>query len=87
MTVVVGVDGSPRSHSAVQAGQVRRRLVPGIAGRALVDVARSEDASLVVLSARPDGAVGWKIGPAGRYVLRNSPCPVMVVPGSSKVQS
>jgi nucleotide-binding universal stress UspA family protein len=148
MTVVVGVDGSPRSHSAIQAAaqearyrdmplmavmaystqgplgapaarplstlrtgaderitseamlddtirlvlgaqadEVRQRVVPGLPGHALVDAARSEDASLVVLAARADGALGWKIGPAGRYVLRKSPCPVLVVPDGSKAQA
>lgn len=148
MTVVVGVDGSPRSHSAVQvaaqearyrdmplmavmaysaqgplgapaarplstlrtsaderaaseamlddtirlvlgaqAGEVRQRVVPGMAGHVLVDAARSEDASLVVLAARADRPMAWKIGASGRYVLRNAPCPVLVVPDGSKART
>jgi len=148
MTVVVGVDGSPRCHRAVQiaaqeagyrdvplmavmaystqgvlgapaarplatlrtsaderavsegilgdmvrdvlgaqAGDVDQRVVPGVAGHALVDAARSADASLVVLASRANGAMGWKIGASGWYVLRNTPCPVLVVPDGSSARA
>jgi nucleotide-binding universal stress UspA family protein len=148
MTVVVGVDGSPRSHSAVrvaaqearyravplvavmaysaqgalsapaarplstlrtgaderaaseailadvirdvlgaQTRDVGQMVVPGVAGHALVDAARSAGASLLVLASRPNGAMGWKIGASGWYVLRNAPCPVLVVPDGSKARA
>jgi nucleotide-binding universal stress UspA family protein len=70
-----------------QAGDVDQRVVPGVAGRALVDAARRADASLVVLASRANGAMGWKIGASGWYVLRNAPCPVLVVPGDSKARA
>jgi nucleotide-binding universal stress UspA family protein len=61
---------------------VQCRVVPGPAGRGLVETAQSVNARLVILSARGDGAVARLIGTVSQYVLRNAPCPVLVVPTS-----
>ncbi len=141
MTVVVGVDGSPGSHTAIRlalqearcrgvpltaimayggesvlgapaarpvstlstateqreltqsaleqavtdalggdARQVQTRVVQGLPGRALVEAAHGAGATLIVLSARRDGTVSRLLGAVSQYVLRNAPCPVLVVP-------
>ena len=56
------------------------RTVPGPPGRALVTVAREADAQLIVLSARGGTAVARVLGAVSQHVLRNAPCPVLVVP-------
>ena len=67
-----------------QAGEVEYRVVAGIAGRALVEAARTADAELVVLSTRGEGGVSRLLGAVSQYVLRHAPCPVLVVPDASK---
>ena len=47
-------------------------------GRTLVDAARTLEAELLVLSSRGDGALSWLVG--SQYVLRNAPCPILIVP-------
>jgi nucleotide-binding universal stress UspA family protein len=59
------------------AGQVELRVVPGMPGRTLVDAARTLDAELLVLASR-EGALSWLLG--SQYVLRNAPCPILLVP-------
>ena len=49
-------------------------------GRALVTVAREADAQLIVLAARGDAAMARVLGAVSQHVLRNAPCPVLVVP-------
>jgi nucleotide-binding universal stress UspA family protein len=138
MSVVVGVDGSPKSHAALQAavqeaeyrkapvvavmaytvqrpsgapaGQplattraadepevveatlksevkaalgeaakdVELRTVAGLAGRGLVETARQLGAQLIVLATR--SSLTSILGTVSEYVLRNAPCPVLVVP-------
>jgi nucleotide-binding universal stress UspA family protein len=66
-----------------EADQVDMRVVAGPAGRRLVDVAREMDAELIVLAARGNGA-GWLLGTVSQFVLRNAPCPVLIVPETVK---
>jgi nucleotide-binding universal stress UspA family protein len=65
---------------ADDAPQVRARVVQGLPGRALIEAAHSTAATLIVLSARRDGTVSRLLGAVSQYVLRNAPCPVLVVP-------
>lgn len=59
---------------------VELRTVQGNPGHALVETARETDAQLLVLSARGDGAVSRLLGTVSQQVLRQAPCPVLVVP-------
>jgi nucleotide-binding universal stress UspA family protein len=59
---------------------VELRAVQGNPGRALVEAARETDAQLLVLSARGDGAMSRLLGTVSQQVLRQAPCPVLVVP-------
>ena len=65
-----------------QAADVELRAEPGIAGRILVEAARDADAELIVLATR--GSIARLIGSVSQYVLREAPCPVLVVPDASK---
>ena len=60
------------------AGRVEHRVVADLAGRALVHVAQTEDAQLLVLAARE--GIARVLGTVSQYVLRNAPCPVPTVP-------
>jgi nucleotide-binding universal stress UspA family protein len=55
------------------------RAVPGLPGRKLVETARATDAQMIVLASGLSGSVLG--GAVSQYVLRNAPCPVLVVPG------
>ncbi len=59
---------------------VMLRVEPGAPGRVLVHTARKLDADLVVLATRKEHAPSRLLGAVSQYVLRNAPCPVMVVP-------
>jgi nucleotide-binding universal stress UspA family protein len=63
-----------------QAGNVAYRTVVGLPGRALVAAARDVDAQLIVLAARGDARMARVLGAVSQHVLRNAPCPVLVVP-------
>jgi nucleotide-binding universal stress UspA family protein len=65
-----------------RARDVDMRVVVGLAGRRLVDAAREASAELIVLAAR--GSMSLFLGTVSQYVLRNAPCPVLVVPDASK---
>jgi nucleotide-binding universal stress UspA family protein len=65
----------------VDAGQVELRVVQGVPGRSLVEAARTVGAELLVLATRVDGVLSWLLG--SQYVLRNAPCPVLLVPEHS----
>jgi nucleotide-binding universal stress UspA family protein len=60
--------------------EVELRAVQGNPGHALVATARETDAQLLVLSARGDGPVSRLLGTVSQHVLRQAPCPVLVVP-------
>jgi len=61
-----------------QAGLAELRAVSGLPGRKLVDTARATDAQLIVLASGLSTSV--LAGAVSQYVLRNAPCPVLVVP-------
>jgi nucleotide-binding universal stress UspA family protein len=63
---------------------VQLRVEAGVPGRVLVQMARTMDADLVVLATRKEHAPSRLLGAVSQYVLRNAPCPVLVVPEASK---
>ena len=143
MTVLVGVDGSPRSYAALRIGKeeaslrqtelvammayggegvlgvpagrplatgrsdgedrelatstlrstlraalgtddgVQIHVAAGQPGRVLVETARELGAVMIVLATRKEGAPSRLLGAVSQYVLRNAPCPVLVVPEAS----
>jgi nucleotide-binding universal stress UspA family protein len=60
------------------AGQVEYLVVADLPGRALVHVAQTVNAQIVVLAARQ--GIARVLGTVSQYVLRNAPCPVLTVP-------
>ena len=65
-------------------GGVILRVEAGSPGRVLVDTARVHQAVMVVLSARKERTPSRLLGAVSQYVLRNAPCPVLVVPEAGK---
>ena len=63
---------------------IELRVEVGPPGRVLVDTARARQAVMVVLSARKERTPSRLLGAVSQYVLRNAPCPVLVVPEASK---
>jgi nucleotide-binding universal stress UspA family protein len=63
---------------------VQLRVEAGIPGRVLVQTARTLKADLVVLATRKEHAPSRLLGAVSQYVLRNAPCPVLVVPEANK---
>ena len=63
---------------------VTLRVEAGVPGRVLVHAAQDLDADLVVLATRGEHAPSRLLGAVSQYVLRNAPCPVLVVPEASK---
>jgi nucleotide-binding universal stress UspA family protein len=59
---------------------------PGQPGRVLVDAARVAGAVMIVLAARKERTPSRLLGAVSQYVLRNAPCPVLVVPEASKAR-
>ncbi|HEY2240554.1 MAG TPA: universal stress protein [Streptosporangiaceae bacterium] len=62
------------------------RVETGSPGRVLVDTARVHQAVMVVLSARKERTPSRLLGAVSQYVLRNAPCPVLVVPEARKAR-
>ena len=60
------------------------RVESGPPGRVLVDTARVHQAVMMVLSARKERTPSRLLGAVSQYVLRNAPCPVLVVPEAGK---
>ncbi len=67
-----------------RAAQVELRVLPGLAGRVLVDLARDRGAELIVLAA--SNTFAHLLGALSQYVLRHAPCPVLIVPDDSADQ-
>lgn len=67
-------------------GGVILRVEAGSPGRVLVDTARVHQAVMVVLSARKERTPSRLLGAVSQYVLRNAPCPVLVVPEAGKAR-
>ncbi len=63
-----------------RASQTELRALPGLAGRRLIETAQSENAQLIVLACR--AGTPALLGTVSQYVLRNAPCPVLIVPAS-----
>jgi nucleotide-binding universal stress UspA family protein len=86
MTVVVAVQNHAESvlrDAALdalgpEAAPAELRVVQGVPGRSLVDAARTLGAELLVAGSRGEKAMSWLLG--SQYVLRNAPCPVLLVP-------
>ncbi len=66
-----------------RAAQVELRVLPGLAGRVLVDLARDRGAELIVLAA--GNTFAHLLGAMSQYVLRHAPCPVLIVPDAAAV--
>ncbi len=64
-----------------QADQVQLRVMAGVPGRQLVEAADEIGAQLIVLATR--GSMSGVLGTVSQYVLRKSPCPVLVVPAAA----
>jgi nucleotide-binding universal stress UspA family protein len=59
---------------------LRVRLAEGDAAGALVDVAREEQADLIVMSSHGySGLTRWVLGSVAEKVLEGAPCPVLVI--------
>jgi nucleotide-binding universal stress UspA family protein len=65
---------------------VRCQVRQGRPGEMLADVAREEDADLIVMGSRGLGRVRAAVGSAVLDVLHGAPCPVLVVPAGDKAQ-
>lgn len=55
-------------------------VIVGVPGHVLVQAARNFSAQLMVLATRSTKTPSRLFGAVGQYVLRNAPCPVLVVP-------
>jgi nucleotide-binding universal stress UspA family protein len=58
----------------------------GQPGRVLVEAARMTGAVMIVLAARKERTPSRLLGAVSQYVLRNAPCPVLVVPEASRAR-
>jgi nucleotide-binding universal stress UspA family protein len=68
-------------------GEAVETLVEGgQPGRVLVEAARALDAAMIVLAARKERTPSRLLGAVSQYVLRNAPCPVLVVPEAGKAR-
>jgi nucleotide-binding universal stress UspA family protein len=66
--------------AALPSGNVASRIVEGRAGPALCDLAREVQARALVVGSRGRGGVKRALlGSVSDYVVRNAPCPVVVI--------
>jgi nucleotide-binding universal stress UspA family protein len=62
-------------------GEVRRRIAMGDPASEIIDVAREIEAELIVIPSRGrTGLTRWMIGSVAEKVVRQAPCPVLVLP-------
>lgn len=64
------------------AGETELGAGAGLPGRKLVDTARATNAQMIVLASGLSGSA--LAGAVSKYVLRNAPCPVLVVPDPAR---
>ena len=64
------------------AGQVQLRTFLGLPGGKLIETTQRVNAQLIVLADR--GSASMLLGTVSQYVLREAPCPVLVVPEASR---
>jgi nucleotide-binding universal stress UspA family protein len=64
---------------------VRCRVVAGVPGRALIRAAKAANAQLVVLAFRADATMSRMLGAVSQFLLRDAPCPALVVPARSQI--
>lgn len=60
------------------AAKVELCVIPGVAGRAIIEAARKARAQLIVLATR--AGISMLPGTISQHVLRNAHCPVMIIP-------
>ncbi len=64
-------------------GRVERRVVFGDPATALTDIARDDDAEMIVLGSHGRGSLASAVlGSVSRAVAAGAPCPVAIVPAS-----
>ncbi|MFO7562392.1 MAG: universal stress protein [Enhygromyxa sp.] len=67
--------------SEAELGEARRRVVIGDPASEIIDAAREIDAGLIVIPSRgKTGLRRWMIGSVAEKVVRQAPCPVLVLP-------
>ena len=67
------------------AGQVAVTVEPGVPQEMVLAIARSDQADVITVGARPTGKMGrWIAGSTTETLLRHSPCSVLTVPESVK---
>jgi nucleotide-binding universal stress UspA family protein len=63
--------------------RAQTRLEIGKVSQVIVEIARTEQADLIVLGARADGSASEPVGPTANEVLIHAPCPVLIVQRAS----
>jgi nucleotide-binding universal stress UspA family protein len=67
--------------SEAELGEARRRIAIGDPASEIVDAARELDAGVIVIPSRgKTGLRRWMIGSVAEKVVRQAPCPVLVLP-------
>lgn len=67
--------------SEAELGEARRRIVIGDPASEIIEVAREIDAGMIVIPSRGrTGLRRWMIGSVAEKVVRQAPCPVLVLP-------
>jgi nucleotide-binding universal stress UspA family protein len=67
--------------SEAELGEAQRRIAIGDPASEIIDVARAIDAGVIVIPSRgKSGLRRWMIGSVAEKVVRQAPCPVLVLP-------